>query len=235
MNRMTQIAMLLVVLNAGRKDEIISGRWAEIDLNAAIWSIPGSRMKAGHDHVVPLSTQAVALLRELRAMVPVGLEHLFPNRRDHRRPMANRSLNAVLDRMRLGGEATVHGFRSAFSTKFNGEGENADVIEACLAHVHGNAVRRTYNKADYMPQRRELLQRWADYLDTQREGGAGDGACRGCVTSAVAAARPPPGALPIPCMIDELWHGMEPAMDQLTARRLSGEARLALVFSQTLS
>ena len=168
MNRMTQIAMLLVVLNAGRKDEIISGRWAEIDLDAAIWSIPGSRMKAGHDHVVPLSSQALALLGELRAMVPVELEHLFPNRRDHRRPMANRSLNAVLDRMGLGGEATVHGFRSAFSTKFNSEGENADVIEACLAHVHGNAVRRTYNKADYMPQRRELLQRWADYLDTER-------------------------------------------------------------------
>lgn len=168
MDRKTKIAMLLVVLNAGRKDEIISGRWSEVDLDAAIWSIPGSRMKAGHDHAVPLSSQAVALLRELRSIVPAELEFLFPNRRDHKRPMANRSLNAVMDRMGLGGEATVHGFRSAFSTKFNSEGENADVIEACLAHVHGNAVRRTYNKADYLPQRRQLLQRWADHLDAER-------------------------------------------------------------------
>lgn len=170
LNPETRAAMLLVLLSAGRKEEAIGARWSEFDLDAALWTIAAERMKAKREHLVPLPRQAVALLRELRAISDVQREHLFPNRRDPKRPMAARSLNALLDRLGFGGEATVHGWRSVFSTRYNAQGVNPDVIEACLAHVHGNAVRRAYNRANYLEQRRELLQEWADWLDTQRAG-----------------------------------------------------------------
>ncbi|MDM0113511.1 tyrosine-type recombinase/integrase [Variovorax sp. J22R133] len=164
----TRTAMLLVLLTASRKDEVISARWDEIDLNAKAWTIPASRMKAKREHWVPLSRQAVALLRNLRKQVPAEREHLFPNRVDPRRPMANRSLNAVLDRLGYGGESTPHGMRAAFSTHFNKEGANADVIEHCLAHVPANRVRAAYNRHAYQDERRKMLQAWANHLDAER-------------------------------------------------------------------
>jgi integrase len=165
----TRIAFLLTILSACRKDEAIGARWDEFDLDAALWTIPAERMKAKREHLVPLPHQAVTLVRELRE-IATGLvrEHLFPNRRDPKRPMANRSLNAVLDRLGFGGEATVHGWRAVFSTRYNAQGANPDVVEACLAHVHDNAVRRAYNRANYLEQRRELLQDWADWLESRR-------------------------------------------------------------------
>lgn len=168
-NPETRAAMLLVILTACRKDEVISARWDEFDLDAALWCIPPDRMKAGREHLVPLPHQAVALLQQLRESAPGGREHVFPNRLDPRRPMANRSLNALQDRLGFSGDATVHGWRSVFSTRYNALEVNPDVIEACLAHVHGNAVRRAYNRAQYLPQRRELLQQWADWLDQERD------------------------------------------------------------------
>lgn len=167
-NHETRGAMLLVVMSACRKEEAIGATWAEFDLDAALWTIPAERMKAGREHLVPLPRQAVTMLRELKDSASADRVHLFPNRRDPKRPMANRSLNALLDRLGFSGDATVHGFRSVFSTKYNSMGVNPDVIEACLAHVHGNAVRRAYNRAIYLEQRRELLQQWADWLDQQR-------------------------------------------------------------------
>lgn len=168
-NPETRAAMLLIVLTACRKSEITGMRWDELDLDEALLTVPASRMKAGREHVVPLPTQAVQLLREVRESAPPGREFVFVNRRDPRRPMHNRSTNAVLERLGYGGEATVHGWRSVFSTKYNALEVNPDVIEACLAHVHGNGVRAAYNRAAYMSQRRELLQAWADWLDQERE------------------------------------------------------------------
>ena len=164
----TRVAMLLVLLCASRKEEIIGARWEEFDLDKAEWIIPAARMKGKREHLVPLSHQAVALLRELRAITQAERKFLFPNRRAPNRPMANRSLNAVLDRLGFNDNATVHGFRSVFSTRYNELGVNPDVIERCLAHVHGNSVRAAYNRAQYLEHRRHLLQEWADWLDEQR-------------------------------------------------------------------
>lgn len=164
----TRVALLLMILCAARKEEAIGARWDEFDLDEALWSIPATRMKGRRDHMVPLPRQAVALLRDLRAIVPGEREYLFPNRRDPTRAMANRSLNAVLERLGFSEDATMHGWRSVFSTRYNELGTNPDVIERCLAHVHGNAVRAAYNRAEYLDQRRDLLQTWADWLDEKR-------------------------------------------------------------------
>lgn len=167
-NEETRIATLLVLLTACRKAEIIEGRWAEIDLDGAQWEIPAERMKAKRAHWIPLSSQAVSLLRRLRALVPVNREHLFPNRMDALRPMANRSLNAVMERLGFSGEGTPHGMRSAFSTHFNSLSRDIDVIEHCLAHVPANTVRAAYNRHAYREGRRTMLQEWADHVDVLR-------------------------------------------------------------------
>jgi integrase len=166
--RMTRIAMLLTVLTASRKDEIISAEWREVDWSEKQIVIPGERMKGKLPHIIPLSTQAVALLTELRDMEPRKRVHLFPNRRDADRPMANRSLNAVLERLGFGGIATVHGFRSAFSTHMNERKEHSDAIEMALAHKRPG-IKGIYDKAAHLGERRILLQRWADHLDAERE------------------------------------------------------------------
>jgi integrase len=164
----TRIAMRLVVLTACRKNEIIGGRWNEIDLDAEAWEIPAERMKARRAHWVPLSGQAVHLLRELRAFVPEESVYLFPNRVDPSRPMADRSLNAVMERLGFSGEGTPHGMRATFSTHFNSTGASVDVIEHCLAHVPANRVRAAYNRHQYQGERRAMLQAWADFLERAR-------------------------------------------------------------------
>jgi len=164
----TRIAMLLVVLTACRKTEVIEGQWREIDLDAAEWEVPAERMKAARPHWVPLSRQAVELLRELRALVPENSVYLFPNRRDPARPMANRSLNALMERLGFSGEGTPHGMRATFSTHFNALGESTDVIEHCLAHVPANRVRAAYNRHRYQVERRDMLQAWANKVDQLR-------------------------------------------------------------------
>ncbi|NDP49279.1 MAG: tyrosine-type recombinase/integrase [Sulfuriferula multivorans] len=167
-NEETRIAMLLMLLTACRKAEIIEGRWDEVNLEGAQWEIPAARMKAKRAHWVPLTPQAVALLTRLRTLVPADREYLFPNRVDPRRPMANRSLNALMERLGFGGEGTPHGMRAAFSTYFNRTGGNIDVIEHCLAHVPANAVRAAYNRHAYQDERRTMLQEWAGHLDRLR-------------------------------------------------------------------
>lgn len=164
----TRIAMLLVTLTTCRKAEIIGGKWDEINLEAGEWEIPGERMKKGRTHWVPLSKQGIGLLRQLRKLTPANQVLLFPNRRDPRRPMANRSLNAVMERLGYSGEGTPHGMRSAFSTHFNGLNANADVIELCLAHAPMGKTRAAYNRHLYKDERRAMLQEWADRLDVLR-------------------------------------------------------------------
>lgn len=150
----TRIAMLLVILTACRKAEVISSKWSEIDLEAAEWDVPAERMKAGRAHWVPLSRQAVKLLEELRVLVAENSVYLFPNRLDPVRPMADRSLNALMERLGFGGDGTPHGMRATFSTHFNALGASIDVIEQCLAHVHGNRVRAAYNRHAYQAERK---------------------------------------------------------------------------------
>lgn len=169
LNEQTRIAMLLVMLTTCRKSEIIGGKWSEIDLKAGEWEIPAARMKGKRPHWIPLSSQAVDLLRELRDLVAPGQEFLFPNRRDPRRPMAGRSLNAVMERLGYGGVGTPHGMRAAFSTHFNGINANADVIELCLAHSHMSKTRAAYNRHPYKEERRAMLQEWSDRLEALRK------------------------------------------------------------------
>lgn len=164
LSQQTRIAMRLLVLTACRKNEVVGGRWSEIDLEAAAWEIPPERMKAGRPHWVPLSRQSMHWLRELRTSVEES-DLLFPNRVDPGRPMADRSLNAVMERLGLSGQGTPHGMRAAFSTYFNASGSNIDVIEHCLAHVPVNRVRAAYNRHQYQDERRVMMQAWADYLD----------------------------------------------------------------------
>lgn len=164
----TRIAMRLVVLTACRKNEIIGGRWSEINFDATEWGIPADRMKAGRAHWIPLSRQAVSWLRMLRTIVPVESVYLFPNRVHPNRHMAGRSLNAVMERLGFSGEGTPHGMRAAFSTHFNAMGASVDVIEHCLAHVPANRVRAAYNRHQYQDERRAMLQAWADFLEATR-------------------------------------------------------------------
>lgn len=125
----TRIAMLLVVWTACRKAEVTSGMWREIDLEAAEWEIPADRMKAVRAHWLPLSRQCVKLLQELRAFVPDGSVYLLPNRLDPDRPMADRSLNSLMERPGFSGAGMPHGMRATFSTHFNAKGASIDVIE----------------------------------------------------------------------------------------------------------
>lgn len=162
-NPETKTAMQLVLLTACRKNEVTGARWDEFDLDAAEWIIPPERMKARREHFVPLPQQAVALLRELRELSDG--EFLFPHRNKPNHPMAANSLNAIMGRIGYGDAATPHGFRSVFSTHFNGLGENPDVIESCLAHAR-KGVRGVYNRYEYRDERRALLQKWADHLDS---------------------------------------------------------------------
>jgi integrase len=162
--RQLKIAIRLIVLTAARKSEVTDGRWDEVSFDTAEWRIPPERTKTKMEHVIPLSTQAVALLRELRALS--GDDVMFPNRRDPKRPMAGRSINNVMDRMGFTEEAKPHGFRALFSTYWHEQQEPHDAIELCLAHSIGTAVSRVYNRAQLLDERRELLQRWADLTDS---------------------------------------------------------------------
>lgn len=167
-NDQTRIAMLLVVLTACRKTEVVGAKWSEFNPSMTEWEVPAERMKAGRAHWVPLSKQAARLLSTLRSIVPISSEFLFPNRDDPKRPMADRSLNALMERLGFGGDGTPHGMRAAFSTHFNGSGANIDVIEHCLAHVPSNRVRAAYNRHAYRAERRAMLQAWADHVDKLR-------------------------------------------------------------------
>lgn len=163
-NPQTKIATHLLLLTAVRKQELIQARWNEFDLDKADWNIPAGRMKMREGHWVPLSDQAVSILEELRQLSTKDL--LFPNVRNPGKPMAGRSINAFLDRLGYLEQAKPHGFRSTFSTYFNGAGWNPDVIEKCLAHKPQDSVRAKYNRAEYREEQREVMQTWANLIES---------------------------------------------------------------------
>lgn len=166
----THAALKLMALLFPRPGELRQADWSEFDFDHAMWIIPANRAKMRREHRVPLPLQAVAILRKLREITgPDGLA--FPSVRTRLRPISDGTLNAALRRLGYAkDEATAHGFRSTASTMLNELGLDPDVIEAALAHVDGNAVRRAYNRATYWDQRVELMQRWADHIDSLRDG-----------------------------------------------------------------
>jgi integrase len=167
--RTTTIAMELLMFTFVRTAELRAATWDEFDIDNAEWRIPAHRMKMREAHIVPLSVQAVALLNELKCLTG-GQKWLFPN---YRRPvdcMTATTLNRSIERMGYAGKFSAHGFRSTASTILNELGYRPDVIERQLAHSEKNAVRASYNRAEYLPERRGMMQQWADYLDGLKSG-----------------------------------------------------------------
>ena len=168
-NRETQIALKLLLLLFVRPSELREAVWTEFNLDASEWRIPAQRMKMRQPHVVPLSAQAVELLRELHHRT--GRHHyLFPNTNRRDACMSASTLNAALERMGFKSEFSAHGFRATASTLLNEIGYRPDVIERQLAHQDRNKVRASYNQAEYLPERRAMMQQWADMLDALAQG-----------------------------------------------------------------
>jgi integrase len=166
----TALALKLAPLVFVRPGELRAAEWPEFDLVNAEWRIPGTRMKMGEPHIVPLSRQALAILRELQPFARGG-RYLFPSLRTRDRPMSDNTINAALRRLGYTSEEqTGHGFRSMASTLLNEQGFPPDVIELQLAHAERNKVRAAYNKAQRLPERRKMMQAWANYLDALRAG-----------------------------------------------------------------
>lgn len=160
----TRCALRLSPLVFLRPGELRKAEWAEIDLDKAEWRIPAARMKMNALHIVPLSDQAVAILREIQPLTGAG-KYVFPGARTDTRPMSENAVLAALRRMGYTtDEMTGHGFRSMASTLLNEQGFNRDAIERQLAHAERDGVRAAYNYAEYLPDRKRMMQAWADYL-----------------------------------------------------------------------
>ncbi|WP_245732472.1 tyrosine-type recombinase/integrase [Solimonas aquatica] len=165
----TACALKLAPLLFVRPGELRRAEWAEFDLDGAEWRIPAEKMKMRAPHIVPLSAQAVAILRELQRLTGKA-RYLFPGERSRHRPMSENTVNAALRRLGYSSEQmTGHGFRSMASTLLNEQGWHRDAIERQLAHGERNSVRAAYNYAEHLPERRKMMQSWADYLDALRE------------------------------------------------------------------
>ncbi len=161
-------ALLFNALTFCRPGEVRGARWQEIDVERAVWTIPQERMKMRRPHLVPLSRQALEVLEKLRPITGVS-ELVFPSVRTNRKVLSDNAFNSALRRMGFThDEMTAHGFRATASSILNERGFSADVIEAALAHVDKNTVRRVYNRATYWPERVALMQSWADLLDQFR-------------------------------------------------------------------
>lgn len=143
--------------------EAVEARWDEVDLEAREWKIHAARMKMNRDHTVPLSDEAIAIL-EMMKPLSGNREFIFPSRIKPNQPMNSQTVNASLKRAGFGGVLVSHGLRSIASTALNEQGFPPDVIEAALAHVDKNEVRRAYNRSDYLEQRRSMMQWWADFV-----------------------------------------------------------------------
>ena len=166
--RTTVIALRLMLLTFVRTVELRKAEWSEFDLDNAEWRIPAERMKMREPHIVPLSKEAVGLLRELQTYTG-GRDALFPNYRRPKEYMTATTVNRALERMGFNGKDSIgfsaHGFRATASTILNEMGYRSDVIERQLAHAERNKVRASYNHAEYMDERRAMMQEWADILN----------------------------------------------------------------------
>jgi integrase len=165
----TALALRLLILTFVRTSELRCAAWTEIDFDKAEWRIPAERMKMREAHTVPLSGQAIEALRALHMMTG-ATPLLFPSRSNAHKPMSNNTMLFAMYRLGYHGRATVHGFRALASTTLNEQGWPPDVIERQLAHGERNKVRAAYNRAQYLPERRKMMQAWADHLDSLRHG-----------------------------------------------------------------
>lgn len=168
----TVAALKLAPLLFVRPGELRHAEWSEIDFDAAEWRIPGTKMKMGADHIVPLATQAVEVLAELQKLTGRA-RYVFPSVRTGARPMSENTINAALRGMGYSSDMhTAHGFRATARTILDEvQGERVDLIEHQLAHAVKDVNGRAYNRTAHLPARKEMMQRWANYLDQLRAGG----------------------------------------------------------------
>ncbi|EJB8474132.1 tyrosine-type recombinase/integrase [Citrobacter freundii] len=164
------LAARLMIITGVRTGELRGALWSEIDTDKALWEISAERMKMRRPHIIPLSTQALAIIEQIRAMTG-QFPLLFPGRNDPSKTMSEASINQVFKRIGYTGRVTGHGFRHTMSTVLHEQGYNTAWIETQLAHVDKNAIRGTYNHAQYLDGRREMLQWYADYMVSLEKGG----------------------------------------------------------------
>jgi integrase len=166
----TKCAIKLLALTAVRTKELIEGEWEEVDWQGKVWRIAPERMKMKVVHIVPLSTQALTILRELRNITG-GNRYMFPSVKGDGRTMSNNTILYALYRMGYHSRMTGHGFRGVFSTSLNEQGYDERHIELQLSHLYGGEVKRAYDHSKHLVERAKMMQDWADYLDVQRSQG----------------------------------------------------------------
>jgi integrase len=159
----TKLAAKLLMLTMVRKCELIEATWDELDLDNGLWTIPAARMKRRMGHVIPLSKQALEAFKELQP-IACGSKYVFPNFGNPRKPMNAATLNGAFDRLNL--SISPHSLRATASTILNESNLfRSDVIERQLSHIERNVIRAAYNQAQYIDERRAMLQWWADFID----------------------------------------------------------------------
>ena len=168
----TKLALQLIPHVFVRPGELRKAEWPEFDLDKEVWKIPAAKMKMRVEHAVPLSSQAVGILRQAKTHTGTG-RYVFPSIRSLQKPMSENTLNAALRRLGYSkDEMTTHGFRSVASTLLNESGKwSPDAIERALAHKGSDALRAVYHRGSHWQERVKMAQWWSDYLDTLREGG----------------------------------------------------------------
>lgn len=167
----TRNAMTLMMLTFVRTSELINAEWKEIDLDNGLWSIPAERMKMKRPHKVPLSNQAVEILKDQKNYT-ANWDHVFPSPVRPKQSMSNNTILGALKRMGYKGRMTGHGFRSlAMSTIKEKLHYRHEVIDRQLGHVQKNKIDRAYDRADYIDDRTVMMQDWADYIDSARNHG----------------------------------------------------------------
>lgn len=165
-HRLIKAAVRLLMLTAVRPAELRLAQWSEFDLDAAVWTIPAERMKMRRPHSVPLTSQALELLAQIKEINPTGYLFIVQGAK----PISENTINKTIKLAGYGGKHTGHGFRHLLSTELNERGYNGDWIEAQLAHASEDKIRATYNKAQYLEQRRTMMQDWADSIDALAAG-----------------------------------------------------------------
>ncbi|ENC3800351.1 tyrosine-type recombinase/integrase, partial [Escherichia coli] len=162
-SRLVQIATKLLMVTGVRTIELRAALWQEFDLDNAIWEIPAERMKMRRPHLVPLSTQVLGFLNELKSMTG-NYRYVFPGRNDPNKPMSEASVNQLIKRIGYAGKLTGHGFRHTLSTILHENGFNTAWIEMQLAHVDKNTIRGVYNHAQYIEDRKKMMQWYSDFI-----------------------------------------------------------------------
>ena len=168
-DKQTQLALQMLAVTFVRTNELIGAEWGEFNFDGAMWTIPASRMKMKQEHLVPLSRQAIQLLEQLKTTCG-GSRFVFPGR-NRDKPVSNNTMLFALYRLGYKGKMTGHGFRAVASTILNEQGFRADVIERQLAHSERDEVRAAYNRAEYLAERKKMMQHWSKYVESFQSSG----------------------------------------------------------------